>query len=223
MALKVMVRALGCMSIGLTAACTTINKPEFVGGAPMALANAGQGVSVRWVWAELSPDARERHFLMRDDAFGLPLVADVFSSEYSRQETERAHRRQLMEWELESDISGEVLEELKACSKGNHVVDALVRIESLDYEGFDEEPDGEDHIAAVIEFFEVDGSAPVGRYPVRAAAVRTFSVEAPSGGEGWSIGINDREDRMAERLGREICKQTFNSSVRPSWWRNMTR
>lgn len=116
-----------------------------------------------------------------------------------------------MEWELESDISGEVLEELKACSKGEHVVDALVRIESLDYEGVDEEPVGEDRIAAVIEFFEIDSSAPVGRYPVRAAAVRTFSVEAPDGGEGWSIGINDREDRMAERLGREICKETSNS------------
>lgn len=42
----------------MTCACTTINKPGFVGGAPMALADAGQGVTVRWVWAELSSDAR---------------------------------------------------------------------------------------------------------------------------------------------------------------------
>ncbi|MFJ6025501.1 hypothetical protein ACIQC9_13000 [Brevundimonas sp. NPDC092305] len=205
----------------MMSACTTMDKPEFVGGAPIAIANAGRDVKVRWVWTELGPNARRSHFRIRDDAYDLPLIADPHSPEYSSRETERAQRRQLMEWELEEDISHQVLEELKACTNGGRMVDVLVRIEDLQYYAF-EESEGEDRIAAVIEFFETDGSGPVGRYPVRAAAARTFSVEATSGGEGWSIGINDREDRMAERLGREICKETFDSTARPSWWRNMT-
>jgi hypothetical protein len=210
---NIIIAAIACGM--LASACSSIDTmPRFVGGAPINLqADSGGALSVRYVSAEIGPDALENHMLMRDPDFGRP----------GRDLLERAQLRDEMEHELSWDVAGEVQEELKACVPGGRPVDVVVRIEDIAYAGFEEEREGADRMLAVAEIFEADGSGPIARYPVEAVSPRRFSVEGQHVSEGVSISINDREDSMAEWLGREVCRQVFGSERRPSRWRNLTQ
>jgi len=183
------------------------------GGAPFALsADLKDQVGIRYVWAETTPEALGSHVVMRDP--------DHDWSQRDWQERDQA--RGSLDWELTTDVANEVRQELKECAAGGRTVDAAIRIERIVYDGVDSDATGRDEMVALVELFEADGSGPIARYRITGVSPRRFSSEPPYDMEGFSITLNDREDSMAEYLGRELCLQAFGRNPRPSRIFNMT-
>lgn len=202
------------ISAGLMAAgCGGVSAPVMIGGAPFDLsAELKEQVRVRYVWAETTPEALGSHVIMRDPEHGWS----------QRDWRERDQARGSLDWELTTDVANEVRQELKECAAGERAIDVAVRIETIVYDGADSDETGQDQMVALVEMFEADGTGPIARYRVAGLSPRRFSSEPPYDTPGFSITLNDREDSMAEYLGRALCLKAFGRNPRPSRILNMT-